>query len=87
MWLLQPTTASSFKCPGMIDSGDICVTATRFGPGHLWHPGCFVCSICKELLVDLIYFYKEGKLFCGRHHAETIKPRCSSCDEVTQMLL
>ncbi len=32
--------------------------------------------------MDLIYFYKDGKLFCGRHHAETIKPRCSACDEV-----
>jgi len=60
----------------------MCVSASRAGPGHLWHPASFVCSICKELLVDLIYFYKEGKLYCGRHHAETIKPRCSACDEI-----
>jgi len=34
--------------------------------------------------VDLIYFYREGKLYCGRHHAETLKPRCSACDEVSK---
>ena len=33
--------------------------------------------------MDLIYFYKDRKLFCGRHHAETLKPRCSACDEVS----
>ena len=39
-------------------------------------------SSFQELLVDLIYFYKDRKLYCGRHHAETLKPRCSACDEV-----
>ena len=29
-----------------------------------------------------IYFYKDGNVFCGRHHAETVKPRCAGCDEV-----
>ena len=40
-------------------------------------------SSFQELLVDLIYFYKDRKLYCGRHHAETLKPRCSACDEVS----
>ena len=40
-------------------------------------------SVLQELLVDLIYFYKDRKLYCGRHHAETLKPRCSACDEVS----
>ena len=66
----------------MIDASDICVTASRAGPHRAWHPSCFNCSVCKELLVDLIYFYKDEKLYCGRHHAETMKPRCSACDEV-----
>ena len=58
--------------------------ASRAGPTRVWHPTCFACSVCQELLVDLIYFYKDKKLFCGRHHAETTKPRCSACDEVTR---
>ena len=63
------------------------MVASRAGVNRTWHPACFVCSVCKELLVDLIYFYKDGKLFCGRHHAETIKPRCSSCDEVNMVII
>ena len=64
-------------------SGDIAVNASRFGTNVCWHPSCFICSTCKELLVDLIYFHREGRLYCGRHHAETLKPRCSACDEVS----
>ena len=45
-------------------------------------------NVCvQELLVDLIYFYKDRKLYCGRHHAESTKPRCSACDEVRKCLL
>lgn len=58
------------------------VFASRAGLGPCWHPACFVCTTCQELLVDLIYFYQNGKIICGRHHAELLKPRCSSCDEV-----
>lgn len=58
------------------------VTAQRAGHSAAWHPECFSCSSCSELLVDLLYFFGEGRLYCGRHHAETIKPRCDACDEV-----
>lgn len=58
------------------------IFASRAGPNPCWHPACFVCATCQELLVDLIYFYHSGKILCGRHHAELLKPRCSSCDEV-----
>ncbi|XP_055387065.1 probable serine/threonine-protein kinase DDB_G0282963 [Condylostylus longicornis] len=69
-------------CEHRLSPGDIAVFASRLGPNLCWHPGCFVCIICKELLVDLIYFHKDGKLYCGRHHAEAQKPRCSACDEI-----
>lgn len=66
----------------MMSAGDMCVAAGRAGPTARWHPACFVCSTCQELLVDLVYFWKD-RLYCGRHHAETMKPRCSACDEVS----
>lgn len=72
-----------FQCSESLSSGDIGVFASRAGPNTVWHPACFACCVCRELLVDLIYFFKEGRLYCGRHHAETIKPRCSACDEVS----
>ncbi|XP_037954429.1 protein prickle [Teleopsis dalmanni] len=69
-------------CDELISTGDIAVFATRLGPNTSWHPGCFLCCVCHELLVDLIYFHRDGRLYCGRHHAETLKPRCSACDEI-----
>lgn len=48
----------------------------------LWHPTCFVCSECEQGLVDLVYFWSNQKLLCGRHYCQTVWPRCSGCDEV-----
>ncbi|KAJ4924496.1 hypothetical protein JOQ06_003452 [Pogonophryne albipinna] len=70
------------SCDGGINGGEMAIFASRAGPGPCWHPACFVCATCQELLVDLIYFHQNGKTLCGRHHAELLKPRCSSCDEI-----
>ncbi|XP_012284242.1 protein prickle isoform X2 [Orussus abietinus] len=70
------------ECGRGIAAGEMVVGASRAGPSALWHPGCFVCCICRQLLVDLIYFWRDGRLYCGRHHAETLKPRCCACDEI-----
>ncbi|MBN3310660.1 LMCD1 protein, partial [Amia calva] len=58
------------------------VYAERAGYGRQWHPACFVCSQCGEALVDLIYFWKNGSLLCGRHYCQTVRPRCTGCDEL-----
>ena len=73
-----------FQCGENINGGEMAVFSSRAGPGLCWHPACFACSTCSELLVDLIYFYHDGKIHCGRHHAELLKPRCSACEEVKQ---
>ncbi|XP_025206693.1 protein prickle-like [Melanaphis sacchari] len=70
------------NCQEILQPGDMAVTASRVGSGAAWHPACFTCRVCKEILVDLIYFYKDDHVYCGRHHAETLKPRCSACDEI-----
>uniref|UniRef100_A0A915CTW4 Uncharacterized protein n=1 Tax=Ditylenchus dipsaci TaxID=166011 RepID=A0A915CTW4_9BILA len=71
------------QCKSAINSEDLVVSAPeRFEDSVFWHPGCFVCVECKELLVDLIFFKHNQNVFCGRHHAEQIKPRCSACDEL-----
>nr|NP_001027600.1 prickle 1 [Ciona intestinalis]BAB00617.1 prickle 1 [Ciona intestinalis] len=79
--LNTPGTPCS-ECGILVKGGDIVAVASRAEPGMCWHPACFVCSVCRELLVDLFYFYQDGRLYCGRHHAETLKPRCSACDEI-----
>ncbi|KAI7797497.1 putative prickle-like protein 2 [Triplophysa rosa] len=76
------TGAICQQCGRQICGGDIAVFASRAGHGTCWHPQCFQCASCNELLVDLIYFYQDGHIYCGRHHAEHIKPRCQACDEI-----
>ena len=35
------------------------------------------------MLEDLLYFFSNGSLFCGRDFAEMMNiPRCSACDEL-----
>ncbi|VDN03761.1 unnamed protein product [Thelazia callipaeda] len=70
------------QCKGSLCEGNMVITAERFGHDVHWHPKCFVCTECSNLLVDLIYFKYGGDVFCGRHHAEQIKPRCARCDEL-----
>lgn len=72
----------SLQCNEKIPGGDMALFAPRAGSEHCWHPSCFCCSTCNELLIDLIYFYHNGRIYCGRHHAELLKPRCSACDQV-----
>uniref|UniRef100_A0ACB8FPW8 Uncharacterized protein n=1 Tax=Sphaerodactylus townsendi TaxID=933632 RepID=A0ACB8FPW8_9SAUR len=72
---------SCFLCKLNMKEGDPAVYAERAGYDKLWHPACFVCCTCGELLVDMIYFWKNGKLYCGRHYCDSEKPRCAGCDE------
>ncbi|NXM32114.1 LMCD1 protein, partial [Oxyruncus cristatus] len=58
------------------------VYAERAGYSRQWHPACFVCCRCSEPLVDLIYFWKGGAAWCGRHYCESLRPRCAGCDEI-----
>ncbi|XP_029169279.1 transforming growth factor beta-1-induced transcript 1 protein [Nylanderia fulva] len=70
------------KCHEDIRVDDVIVTAEKAN-NAFWHPGCFVCSVCNELLVDLVYFYYKNKLYCGRDLAAFLGiVRCFACDEL-----
>ncbi|XP_018581576.1 testin-like [Scleropages formosus] len=73
---------SCHRCQLAMKPGDPAVYAERAGYDKLWHPACFVCCTCTELLVDMIYFWKKGQLYCGRHYGDSEKPRCGGCDEL-----
>jgi len=66
-------------------AGDLAVSTDRAvdEPGSSWHVDCFTCWQCHEPLVNLVHFWAGGRLYCGRHHAETIRPRCFACDEAS----
>ncbi|XP_057244144.1 LIM and cysteine-rich domains protein 1 [Malurus melanocephalus] len=70
--------------PGLAQKLGDCpvVYADRAGYSRQWHPACFVCCRCSEPLVDLIYFWKSGAAWCGRHYCESVRPRCAGCDEI-----
>ena len=72
-------------CKGEIDAGDMAVFAPKAGENLCWHPACFICSHCEELLVDLVYCFKDNSLYCERHYAELVR-RCAACDEVRDSL-
>jgi len=76
---------SCSECKEVLKISDVVVRADRAGAERYWHPACFICAECKELLVDLIYFYHDDKIYCGRHYCELHKPRCAACDEVSEL--
>ncbi|XP_031229258.1 testin-like isoform X2 [Mastomys coucha] len=78
----KKTQYSCYNCKHPMKEGDPAIYAERAGYSKLWHPACFTCSVCGEILVDMIYFWKNGKLYCGRHYCDSEKPRCAGCDEL-----
>nr|CAD7577754.1 unnamed protein product [Timema californicum] len=71
------------ECAQPMHSGEVAVFAERAGENAMWHPQCFTCHTCKELLVDLVYFFYKSNVYCGRHFADLLNiPRCFACDEV-----
>ncbi len=75
-------TSKCKKCNGGLGVGDLAVVAPRFGLRTFWHPACFTCTTCDEILVDLTYCVHNDSLYCERHYAENLKPRCGACDEL-----
>ena len=70
-------------CGEEMRAGQVAIFAERAGEDTCWHPDCFSCWECGELLEDLLYYYSQGHLYCGRHFAAKMKiPRCSACDEL-----
>jgi len=71
------------ECKLDIFTGEVAVKADRAGQEVVWHPQCFKCFKCQELLADLVYFFHGGNVYCGRDLALILKiPRCSACDEL-----
>ncbi|VTJ53314.1 Hypothetical predicted protein [Marmota monax] len=70
------------KCREQLKPGEYSVFAAPAGEPCCWHRPCFTCQACGQALVNLIYFYHDGHLYCGRHHAELLRPRCPACDQL-----
>ncbi|KAJ8917536.1 hypothetical protein NQ315_005585 [Exocentrus adspersus] len=64
-----PPNSICADCSKPIHSTQISVTALRLGDA-VWHPSCFKCKTCDDLLVDLAYCVYEDNIYCERHYAE-----------------
>lgn len=78
------TVTDTLTCRGCPDPiTNAYVKAERLGKSAQWHPKCFKCKKCSQLLVDLIYFHYNNEIYCARDLAELMEiPRCSACDEL-----
>ncbi|KZO94178.1 LIM-domain-containing protein [Calocera viscosa TUFC12733] len=45
-----------------------------------WHPACFKCEKCGELLEHVSSFEHEGKAYCHLDYHEHFAPRCFHCE-------
>lgn len=71
------------RCARAMFAGEVAVKAERAGRRAIWHPQCFACRGCGELLADLVYFYHGGEIYCARDLAAVLEvPRCAGCDEL-----
>ena len=71
------------ECQLDIMSGEVAVKAERAGRNSAWHPTCFKCKHCHQLLADLIYFFHDKNVYCARDLALILNiPRCAACDEL-----
>ncbi|KAF9448052.1 glucocorticoid receptor-like (DNA-binding domain) [Macrolepiota fuliginosa MF-IS2] len=47
--------------------------------GSRWHPQCFRCTICNELLEHVSSYEHNGRPYCHLDYHENFAPRCFSC--------
>ena len=45
-----------------MDPGQVAIFAERAGEDICWHPDCFSCWECGEVLEDLLYYYTQARL-------------------------
>ncbi|KAF2360340.1 PET domain [Trinorchestia longiramus] len=80
-----PLTSPHFcqQCLQPMIVGEVAVICERAGPQKFWHPNCFACYECGDLLADMIYFWYGNHIYCGRHYHQAANvPRCHGCDEL-----
>ncbi|KAF9050820.1 hypothetical protein BDZ89DRAFT_592848 [Hymenopellis radicata] len=44
-----------------------------------WHPECFNCTVCGELLEHVSSYERDGKMYCHLDYHEKFAPSCAHC--------
>lgn len=85
MYELNNFTKKCEKCDETLHPGEIAISAEHADPLARWHPKCFSCVECNELLQDLLYYNHDNQIYCEKHYNKKLKqPKlmCAACDEV-----
>ncbi|KAF8552092.1 LIM-domain-containing protein [Imleria badia] len=72
----NPTRTNGLSCGGC--NGPI-VGRIVSAMGQRWHPNCFKCTICNELLEHVSSYEHDGRPYCHLDYHETFAPRCFHC--------
>ncbi|KAL0959951.1 hypothetical protein HGRIS_011615 [Hohenbuehelia grisea] len=73
---LPPIYRGALVCAGC---GKALVGRIVSAMGLRWHPNCFKCTVCSELLEHVSSFEHEGRPYCHLDYHENFAPRCYSC--------
>ncbi|KAF8793287.1 prickle-like protein 1 [Argiope bruennichi] len=83
---VQPRTEKMpMQCPTclILLEVDELVVVPALQSSLAYHPACFICSTCREHLVDLVHCFEvDGKIYCVRHYSDALRKRCHACDEL-----
>lgn len=67
-------------------AGTVCGTCNKYVAGRVvqaigqsFHPGCFSCNYCGELLEHVAFYEHEGKAYCHFDYHELFSLRCFHC--------
>ena len=47
--------------------------------GHVWHPNCFCCAVCRKPLAEDGYREKDGLAYCDFDYHALFSPKCGAC--------
>jgi len=47
--------------------------------GTRWHPACFKCCVCSELLEHVSAYERDGRPYCHLDYHENFAPQCYHC--------
>lgn len=78
----KPSIWKCEKCEQTLHAGEIAISAEHANPLARWHPKCFSCVECNQLLTDLLYYNHQNQIYCQKHYDDLTKPKlvCAACD-------
>ncbi|KAH9941625.1 uncharacterized protein BXZ73DRAFT_6371, partial [Epithele typhae] len=77
----QPPNVNGFSTTGLVcgGCGGAIIGRIVSAMDMRWHPGCFRCCECDELLENLSSYAHDGKPYCHLDYHELFAPKCYHC--------